>query len=482
MCITEQEKVDEYIESLPKTDEDFPDWDKAPHGEDGFPVLPKLSMDEYLRLKYPEADEEELRTDMVRDKHGLEEALRIDRTCASCASGDAYCLLTKSSKHPKGGRPIVMLKNGALQVVYTTCMRCKHDKSKPDPEFEQRVKRSGLSEQQNVQTFAAYEHEGMLPEVVSAKAKAILAAKHRTNLILAGKPGTGKTHLAAAIALEVMRGGKQAIFRTVPDLLSELWSADWNHTGFFGLCQKYREVPCLVLDDWGKEKPTEKKLEYLYQIIDYRYQHGLQTIVTTNAQDMVGLMNGVNADKIEALVSRILSNGEWVTISSAENYRLTPKAATKYEEYSGNEEKCANFPMHEAVQEEKILVPTNEIAESEVISAETVDVPITASDPEREKCHSLEEIVMYAVKHGKMPPEYEELGQYDRELVAVKYMEQTSAKSVVPKKPERDPLYDDEDFWKEDEDEYRLYGETGIPGRDYDEEEEDENEDPEMWK
>ena len=87
-----------------------------------------------------------------------------------------------------------------------------------------------------------------------------------------------------------------------------------------------------MLDDLGKEKTTDKGLEYLYQIIDYRYKHGKQTIVTTNALDIGGLMNQWNADKIEPLVSRILDNGTWVTIRNAENHRMKSR-----EEVSGHE-------------------------------------------------------------------------------------------------------------------------------------------------
>lgn len=72
----------------------------------------------------------------------------------------------------------------------------------------------------------------------------------------------------------------------------------------------------------GAKKKLHARLDYLFQIIDYRYRNGLQTIITTNAFDMEGLKNRWNADKIEPLVSRILENGQWVTIYTSENYRL----------------------------------------------------------------------------------------------------------------------------------------------------------------
>ena len=47
------------------------------------------------------------------------------------------------------------------------------------------------------------------PEVMVAKAAAILAAKTGRNLVLAGNAGTGKTHLAVAIAKDAMKAGRQ---------------------------------------------------------------------------------------------------------------------------------------------------------------------------------------------------------------------------------------------------------------------------------
>ena len=201
-------------------------------------------------------------------------------------------------------------------------MKCKHESGqpKPDPEFDSRVKYSGLTAGRTSKTFTAY--EATESELIVAKAQAILAAKNGTNIILAGKAGTGKTHLATAIALEVMRAGRKAIVQNVPEMLDEICHARQENNDPFGLMMKYKSIPCLVLDDWGKERTSDARLDYLYQIIDYRYRYGLQTIVTTNALDMEGLKNKFNADKIEPLVSRLLENGTWVTIHSAKNRRM----------------------------------------------------------------------------------------------------------------------------------------------------------------
>ena len=479
------ELFEKYEASLPKDEYGLTVWPDNDY-------MPEITLEDYLRLRYPEADEEELRTDTVQDKRGLIEAFETDKTCANCLNPET-CPLNR-----KQGKPVVSLEadmrgRKRLQVRYTPCIRCKHDKSKPDPEFERRVKRSGLSEKQSKQTFRSYAHEGMPEEIVSAKAKAILAAKNHSSLILAGKAGTGKTHLATAIAIDVMRGGKQAIFRSVPELLDEMREAARLRVDFFNTRQKFQEVPCLVLDDWGKEKTTQAGMDYLYQIIDYRYKHGLQTIVTTNAVNMSGLMNEWNADKIEPLVSRILENGEWVTIRNAVNHRLTkhpePEPEPEPEHITENDvvEKSIivnepNEPIYEPEIETATEEPSNEPEfvqmderdESERSVGELLGVATKAPEvekvPEREKCRTFEEIVSYRVKYGEMPPEYDELGDYDNLLVNMMLWKQVYGEMPMPqpepettpkqaeeaKKAERNPLYDDDDFWKEDEDEYSL--------------------------
>ncbi len=321
------EQAQQYLDSLP-VDENgcyvFPETEEL---ED----FGKPSMQDYLSLKYPEATEEELRTDYrgkvhedysdFPDHRELEKALDIDYTCALCESPE-QCQLHKGSSRPIARLGRKPSGRKFIELSYSGCIMCKHGtEKKDDPDLEHRIEKSGLSPSQVEHTFENYN------EIVSAKAHAILAAKHRTNLILAGKAGTGKTHLATAIAIDVMRGGKQALFRTVPELLDEICHAHQEHSDPYGLMSKFKTVSCLVLDDWGKEKTTQARLDYLYQIIDYRYRHGLQTIVTTNAQDIAGLINEWNEDTVMPLVSRLLEDGKWVRVKETANRRLSPKVS-----------------------------------------------------------------------------------------------------------------------------------------------------------
>ena len=309
-------------------------------GEDEREIeLRPTHLEDYLNLKFPEAEEEELHRDYSGHIHEsyedfprghlLEDAFQIDYACAMCKDPDR-CRLPEGYRRNSSTRPVVKMQTNEndekyLVVDYGDCITCKHAsklKVKTDYELEDRIKHSGLSESQSAKTFDTFDHKNAEPDIVVAKAQAILAAQNKTNLILAGKPVTGKTHLATAIALEAMRNGRKAIFKSLPELLDEICYAFQNNADPQGLMLKYKTVSCLVLDDWGKEKTSEARLDYLYQIIDYRYRKELQTIITTNALNSEGLKNRWNADKIEPLVSRILENGEWVTIMNAENHRL----------------------------------------------------------------------------------------------------------------------------------------------------------------
>lgn len=338
MAEKELERGEEYSASLPKDEYGDPVW---PEEDDG---AWHLTLEDYLHLKYPEAEEEELHRDYSGQVYGsvsehkeasrIKTAFEIDYVCATCMNPEE-CQLPEGFK--KGQDKLVTKmfhsKDGkkCLGTGFEGCIKCKHDRPKPtektpeekhrEAEFERMLARSEIMHKEK--TFKSYRPE--TPELKVVKAMAILAVKKQRNLVLAGRAGTGKTHLATAIAIEAMKTGRQAVVVTACEMLNKITQANRDNTDPLGVLLHYKSVPVLVIDDWDKARMTEARLDYLYQIVNDRYERGLQTVVTTNAYDMAGLESRWYPGKIEPMMSRLLQNGDWVTIREAENYRLKPK-------------------------------------------------------------------------------------------------------------------------------------------------------------
>ncbi len=129
-----------------------------------------------------------------------------------------------------------------------------------------------LSEEQRKSLRLAYE---------TAKA---FAAQPSGWLILLGGYGCGKTHLAAAIANEVVNRGEPAIFVVVPDLLDHLRATYSPHsdTAYDQRFEEIRSSSLLILDDLGAHSSTPWAQEKLFQLFNYRYNAQLPTVITSN--------------------------------------------------------------------------------------------------------------------------------------------------------------------------------------------------------
>lgn len=145
-------------------------------------------------------------------------------------------------------------------------------------------------------------------------------------LLLQGGYGSGKTHLAAAVANFVVGMGVPTLFLTVPDLLDALRFAYGSEdTTFEERFEQIRSAKLLVLDDFGTQNATGWAQEKLFQIINYRYINKLATVVTTN----------LLLDEIEPRIRSRLSDPELVSPvkMSAPDYRR-PMEDTSHPELS----------------------------------------------------------------------------------------------------------------------------------------------------
>ena len=110
-----------------------------------------------------------------------------------------------------------------------------------------------------------------------------ITSTEKNGLFIAGLPGTGKTHLAAAIANELLAKGVPVICMTMIDLLTRIRETYQKSIEFEGdVLALYKKVDLLIIDDIGKETPTDWAISTIYNIVNGRYEAALPTIVTTN--------------------------------------------------------------------------------------------------------------------------------------------------------------------------------------------------------
>jgi len=111
----------------------------------------------------------------------------------------------------------------------------------------------------------------------------ILAGSWPRSLYVVGDIGAGKTYLSSCLCADLLRKGRRILWRNVSDVLREIRASyDRRDVQETEVIARFTKPPVLVLDDLGKERPTEWAMEQLFSIINARYDAGKPLIVTTN--------------------------------------------------------------------------------------------------------------------------------------------------------------------------------------------------------
>jgi DNA replication protein DnaC len=103
--------------------------------------------------------------------------------------------------------------------------------------------------------------------------------EHR-NVILLGKSGTGKTHLATALGIEACRQGRRVRFVTGYALANDLIEAR-GEKALARVLGRYARLDLLILDELGYVPFSREGAELLFQILAERHERG-SVIITTN--------------------------------------------------------------------------------------------------------------------------------------------------------------------------------------------------------
>ena len=128
------------------------------------------------------------------------------------------------------------------------------------------------------------------------------------SLVLHGRPGRGKTHLAVAIAYRAIQNGFDALFVTAAELIDDL-SVAFRTGGLADALTRYIAPDVLVVDEVGYLTYGTDAANMLYHVVNDRHRLGRSMVFTSNKHpsDWGAVLH--DDDLALAIVDRVLERG-----------------------------------------------------------------------------------------------------------------------------------------------------------------------------
>lgn len=141
----------------------------------------------------------------------------------------------------------------------------------------------------------------------------------KENLIFLGNSGTGKTHLAIALGIEMIQIGYKTKFITASQLVEELLMANEEHKlGAFE--KKWLKFDVIIVDELGYVPFSKTGAELLFQFFSGRYERA-SVMITTNLE-FSEWTNVFGDEKMTAALLDRMTHRSHIHLLNGESYRF----------------------------------------------------------------------------------------------------------------------------------------------------------------
>lgn len=144
----------------------------------------------------------------------------------------------------------------------------------------------------------------------------------KKNIVFLGPPGTGKTHLSIALAVQAARRGYRVSFATAQEWVARL--ADAKRQGRLDAeLERLRRIPLLVVDEVGYIPFDPEAAALFFALVSSRYERS-SLIVSSNKTFSAWAEIFGDPVAVAALVDRLVHHAE-IIVLRGESYRLKGK-------------------------------------------------------------------------------------------------------------------------------------------------------------
>lgn len=188
--------------------------------------------------------------------------------------------------------------------------------------FERQVKsRLTAAKFPRIKTLDTFDwnHPTLIPKGKILEAMELRFLEKNEGLVFIASHGLGKTHLATALGHRAALAGVRTLFTKAVDMVNHLTASQPNHS-LHKTMKLYTHPTLLIIDELGRLSLDQKQGEFLFNVIDARYER-CSTVITTNRafKDWGKIFHDMVCAK--AIIDRLVHHSDVIKIEGT-SYRL----------------------------------------------------------------------------------------------------------------------------------------------------------------